>query len=144
MAFTIHCIRPFMFVHWGRPELSDFAPLEQAAQRLAREHGEPVVSVSIIDDRSTPPEPNVRRELVDQTRRMSKMVRAFYTVVHGAGFRVTIHRSVLAGMFLLHRGPVRPIVAASVEEVLDREAGAYSVPRSEILSQLRSHALVVG
>lgn len=143
MACTIHCVRPFFFVHWGRPERSDFAPLEQAAQRAMREIGEPLVSVSIIDERSTAPEADVRRELVDQTARMSKLVRTFYTVVRGTGFRTTVHRSVLAGMFLLHRGPVRPIVAATIEEVLDREAGAYSLPRPEILSQLRSHGLLV-
>lgn len=143
MACTIHAVRPFIFIHWARPELSDFSVLDGASQRLAREYGEPLVSVSILDQRTIAPDPEVRRRLVVQTRLMSDRVRMFYTVVCGTGFGATVHRSVLAGMFLLHQGPTRPSVAATVDEVLDREAGAYSVPRAEILRQLREHGLLL-
>jgi len=143
MSCTTHCVRPFVFIHWTRPELPDLAPLEQTVQRLFREFGEPVVSVSILDERTTPPEAEVRSELVAQTRRMSEMVRTYYTVVGGKGFRATVQRSVLAGMFLVHRGPVRPIVTASIDEVLDREAGTYALPRAQVLRQLRERELII-
>lgn len=143
MAHIAHCIRPFVFVHWARPERPDFAPLEATVERFAREVGTPLVSVSILDHRTAPPDPELRGALVEQTRRMSKLCRTFYTVVNGTGFRATVHRSVLAGMFLVHRGPVRPSVTASVDEVLDREAGTYSVPRAEILRQLREREIII-
>lgn len=143
MSCTTHFVRPFLFIHWSHPELADLAPLEEAVQRLVREHGERLVSVSILDERTTAPTADVRNELVAQTSRMSEMVRTYYTVVGGRGFRGTVQRSVLAGMFLLHRGPVRPIVTASIDEVLAREVGTYTVPPAEILRQLRDRELIV-
>lgn len=117
--------------------------LRSTVRRFHAEVGEPLVSVAITDHRSTAPDPAMRKELVAYTDSMSDVVRAYYTVVVGSGFQATIMRSVLAGMFLIHRGPVRPRVASCVDDVLDREAGQFDVPRGEILRRLRDAELIV-
>lgn len=143
MAYSILFIRPFVFTHWVRPEWDDLETLREKVRRFHADTRAPLVSVTITDHRSQPPDPAMRKELVASTASMSDVIRAFYTVVGGSGFQATVMRSVLAGMFLIHRGPVRPKVARSVEEVLDREAGTFDAPREDILRRLREAELLL-
>lgn len=87
---------------------------------VARARPKKVAFLCVIDERSEPPDTEVRRRSAEMASNLKDVLAGICCVVEGEGFRAAIARTALSGIRLLARsvGPLQ--VTSSVEEAASR------------------------
>jgi hypothetical protein len=123
-------------VRWHETQISDIERLREEFVRAAERAGGTVIYVSIQDASTKPPPERERRALLQLAADMYSRYDALYLVLHAEGFKGSVLRSALAGMMLISKQREKVKVVASIEEVLQTEAGNLGATNSAIRGEL--------
>lgn len=105
-------------VRWLHTTASAVAEVETAAMAMHRSIGQPLLHITVVAGDAKPPSDEARRELLESSKRLSSVADKMYLVLEGTGFRLSMMRSVVAGLMLMMESRKILGVFVSIDEAL--------------------------
>lgn len=129
-------------VRWARPETQDLTRIQSDIAAARARLRKPLLYVAIVPADADPPEPDVRRAMIDSMGGVLEHCDAMYFAIEGTGFKHSVLRSALAGILLLAGRRGRVFVLTDAAQALQEAAHKTDASTVRLLAEARALGLL--
>ena len=130
------------FVRWQKPEISDLRRVQAEVASARARVDSPLAYVAIVPGDAEPPEPEVRKFMMDSMDEVLKHCQAMHFAIEGSGFKHSVLRSALAGILLVAGRRGRVFVHRSGELAAREACRTLGAEAAVVLQQARTQQLL--
>src|SRR5687767_12373197 len=142
MSCRTALIEPIFIVRWQTPTLEDLTLIQQEVERARKRVGRMLVFVAIVPADADPPDPPVRKAMMDSMDSVLEHCEAMYFAMEGGGFKNSVLRSALAGILMVAGRRGRVFVHVSASQAIAAAARRAAVDESTILRSARARGML--
>jgi hypothetical protein len=135
-------VEPIFIVRWQTPTLEDLTLIQQEVERARKRVGRMLIYVAIVPADADPPDPPVRKAMIDSMDTVLEHCEVIYFAMEGRGFKHSVLRSALAGILLVAGRRGRVIVHVSASHAITEAARRAGVNESTILRSARARGML--